>query len=68
MQTGDHSELFSTLKGVLMVIQYFLFYLPGDKGTQFAKDVKRLMNQHYKEDILDIVGYLNDVPWLNKKL
>lgn len=51
-----------------MVIQYFLFYLPGDKGTQFAKDVKRLMNQHYKEDILDIVGYLNDVPWLNKKL
>lgn len=66
--TGDQGELFSNLRGVLMVVQYFLFYLPGDKGHQFAKDVKKLMNQHYKEDIWDIVGYLNDIPWLNERL
>lgn len=65
---GDQGELFSSLKGVLMVIQYFLYYLPGNKGQQFAKDVKHLMNVHRKEDIMDIVGYINDVPWLDEKL
>lgn len=66
--TGDHGELFSNLKGVLLVIQYFLFYLPGNKGVQFMKDVKHLMNVHRKEDIMDVVGYLNDVPWLEERL
>ncbi len=65
---GDQGELWSNLNGVFLVIQYFLFYLPGNKGVQFAKDVKRLMNVHRKEDIMDIVGYLNDVPWLKEKL
>lgn len=62
---GDHGDLWSTLNGVLLVMQYFLFYLPGNKGVQFMKDVKHLMNVHRKEDIM---GYLNDVPWLDKKL
>lgn len=65
---GDQGDLWSNLNGVLLVIQYFLFYLPGNKGVQFMKDVKRLMNVHRKEDIMDIVGYLNDVPWLEEKL
>lgn len=65
---GDQGDLFSTLKGVLLVIQYFLFYLPGKRGIQFAKEVKKLLNQHRKEDICDIIGYLNDVPWLEEKL
>ncbi len=65
---GDQGELWSNLNGVLLVIQYFLFYLPGNKGVQFSKDIKHLMNVHRKEDIMDIVGYLNDVPWLKEKL
>ena len=65
---GDQGDLWSNLNGVLLVIQYFLFYLPGNKGLQFAKDVRKLMNVHRKEDIMDIVGYLNDVPWLEEKL
>lgn len=65
---GDQGDLFSNLKGVLLVVQYFLFYLSGDKGVQFMKDVKHLMNVHRKEDIMDIVGYLNDVPWLEERL
>lgn len=65
---GDMGDLWSNLKGVLLVIQYFLFYLPGNKGMQFSKDVKHLMNIHRKEDIMDIVGYINEVPWLEEKL
>lgn len=65
---GDQGDLWSNLNGVLLVMQYFLFYLPGGKGVQFMKDVKRLMNVHRKEDIMDIVGYLNDVPWLEERL
>ena len=51
-----------------MIIQYFLFYLPGNKGEQFSKEVRRLLNQHRKEDIMEYVGYLNDIPWLEQKL
>lgn len=65
---GDQGDLWSSLKGVLLIIQYFLFYLPGNKGVQFSKDIQRLMNQHRKEDIMEYVGYLNDIPWLNEKL
>ena len=62
--SGDQGDLWSTLKGVLLVIQYFLFYLPGDKGKQFSKDIRKLMNRHRSEDIMEYVAYLNDVPWL----
>lgn len=65
---GDQGELYSNLKGVLLVIQYFLFYQPGDKGLHFMEDVKHLMDVHKNEDIIDIVGYINDVPWLEEKL
>lgn len=65
---GDQGDLFSSLRGVLLVIQYFLFYLPGNRGTQFAIDVKNLMHRYRKDDIVDIVGYLNDVPWLKERL
>lgn len=65
---GDQGDLWSSLKGVLLVIQYFLFYLPGNKGVQFSKDIKKLMNNHRQEDIMEYVGYLNSVPWLDKKL
>ena len=65
---GDQGDLWSSLSGVLMIIQYFLFYLPGNKGEQFSKEVRRLLNQHRKEDIMEYVGYLNDIPWLEQKL
>ena len=65
---GDQGDLWSSLKGVLLVIQYFLFYLPGYKGVQFSKDIKKLMNNHRQEDIMEYVGYQNSVPWLDKKL
>lgn len=65
---GDYGDLWSNMNGVLLVIQYFLFYHPGGKGPRFSKEVKRLMNIHRKEDIMDIVGYLNNVPWLEEKL
>ena len=65
---GDQGDLWSSLSGVLMIIQYFLFYLPGNKGEQFSKEVRRLLNQHCKEDIMEYVGYLNDIPWLEQKL
>lgn len=65
---GDQGDLYSSLRGVLLIIQYVLFYLPGDKGLKFAKEIRYLLNQHYKEDIMDIVGYLNDVPWLTERL
>lgn len=65
---GDQGKLWSSLKGVLLIIQYFLFYLPGNKGIQFCKDIQKMMNQHRKEDIMEYVGYLNDVPWLDEKL
>ncbi|MDD7226327.1 MAG: Abi family protein [Prevotella sp.] len=66
--SGDQGDLWSTLRGVLLVIQYFLFYLPGDKGKQFSKDIRKLMNRHRSEDIMDYVAYLNDVPWLENKI
>ncbi len=65
---GEQGDLWSSLRGVLLIVQYFLFYLPGDKGIQFSKDVKKLMNQHRKEDIMEYVGYINDIPWLEQKL
>ena len=65
---GDQGDLWSSLSGVLMIIQYFLFYLPGNKGEQFSKEIRRLLNQHRKEDIMEYVGYLNDIPWLEQKL
>lgn len=65
---GDQGDLWSSLSGVLMIIQYFLFYLPGNKGEQFSKEIRRLLNQHRKEDIMEYVGYLNDIPWLDQKL
>ena len=65
---GDQGDLWSSLKGVLLIIQYFLFYLPGNKGVQFSKDIKRLMNKHRQEDIMDYVNYINSVPWLDEKL
>lgn len=66
--SGDQGDLWSTLRGVLLVIQYFLFYLPGDKGKQFSKDIRKLMNRHKSEDIMEYVAYLNDVPWLENKI
>ena len=66
--SGDQGDLWSTLRGVLLVIQYFLFYLPGDKGKQFSKDIRKLMNRHRSEDIMEYVAYLNDVPWLENKI
>jgi abortive infection bacteriophage resistance protein len=65
---GDQGNLWSSLSGVLMIIQYFLFYLPGDKGIRFSDEIKKLMNQHHNEDIMEYVGYLNDIPWLKQKL
>ena len=65
---GDQGNLWSSLRGVLLVIQYFLFYLPDDKGRQFCKDIKKLMNRHRGEDIMEYVAYLNDVPWLEDKI
>ena len=65
---GDQGDLWSSLKGVLLIIQYSLFYLPGNKGVQFSKDIKRLMNKHRQEDIMDYVNYINSVPWLDEKL
>lgn len=65
---GDQGDLWSSLKGALLIIQYFLFYLPGDKGLQFSKAIQKLMNRHRSEDIMEFVGYLNDVPWLDGKL
>lgn len=65
---GDQGDLWSSLRGVLLIIQYFLFYLPGDKGNQFSKDIKKLMNRHRSEDVMEYVAYLNDVPWLETKL
>ena len=65
---GDQGDLWSSLKGVLLIIQYFLFYLPGNKGVQFSKDIKKLMNKHRHEDIMDCVNYINYVPWLDEKL
>lgn len=65
---GDQGDLWSTLKGVLLIVQYFLFYLPGNKGKQFSKDIRTLMNRHRGEDIMVYVNYLNDVPWLDNKL
>lgn len=65
---GDQGDLWSTLRGVLLVIQYFLFYLPGEKGTDFSKSIKKLMNQNRKADIMEYVSYLNEIPWLDKKL
>lgn len=65
---GDQGTLWSNMNGVLLVIQYFLFYQSGAKGVEFSKAVKHLMNKHSKEDIMDIVGYLNNVPWLEEKL
>ena len=66
--SGDQGDLWSTLRGVLLVIQYFLFYLPGDKGKQFSKDIRKLMNRHRSEDIMEYVAYLNDEPWLENKI
>ena len=66
--SGDQGDLWSTLRGVLLVIQYFLFYLPGDKSKQFSKDIRKLMNRHRSEDIMEYVAYLNDVPWLENKI
>lgn len=65
---GDQGDLWSSLRGVLLIVQYFLFYLPGNKGEQFIKEIRRLLNQHRKEDIMEYVGYLNDIPWLEQKL
>lgn len=65
---GDQGDLWSSLKGVLFIIQYFLFYLPGNKGVQFSKDIKKLMNKHRQEDTMEYVGYLNSIPWLDEKL
>lgn len=66
--SGDQGNLWSTLRGVLLVIQYFLFYLPGDRGKQFARDIKRLINKHRSEDIMEYVAYLDEVPWLEDKI
>ncbi|MCI7782159.1 MAG: Abi family protein [Parabacteroides sp.] len=65
---GDQGDLWSSLRGVLLVIQYFLFYLPGQKGIQFSKEIKRLMNRHRKEDIMEFIAYLDDIPWLKERL
>lgn len=65
---GDQGDLWSSLRGVMLVIQYFLFYLPGNKGVEFSKRIKKLMNVHRSEDIMTYVDYMNDIPWLEGRL
>lgn len=49
-------------------LRYFLFYMPNDKGAEFSKRIKKLMNFHCNEDIMEYVNYLNDIPWLKERL
>lgn len=63
-----HANFYSNMQGALLVIQYFLYYLPNDKGNEFRDRMKSFFATHITNDIRPVVGYLNDVPWLSSKI
>lgn len=63
-----HENFYSNMQGALMVIQYLLYYLPNNKGNEFRDRMKSFFADKITEDILPMVGYLNDVPWLSNKI
>lgn len=59
---------YSDLQGSLLVVQYFLYYLSGHKGDTFREEMKHLFLQDIQDDLQPIVGFLQNIPWLNEKL
>lgn len=59
---------YSGIQGSLVLVQYFLYYLPDDKGDKFREEMKEFFAKRITPDIESIVGFLKHTPWLEKKL
>ena len=65
---GVGDDIYHNLIGNLLVMQYFLFYLPDDKGNEFRAVVKAYINSNCTEAIKPMIGYLSEIPWLENKI
>lgn len=63
-----HKDFYSNIQGVLILIQYFLYYLPNNKGDKFREEMKAFLSARITSDIETVVGFLKNTPWLEKKL
>ena len=63
-----HKDFYSNIQGVLILIQYFLYYLPNNKGDKFREEMKAFLSARITSDIEPVVGFLKNTPWLEKKL
>jgi abortive infection bacteriophage resistance protein len=63
-----HKDFYSNIQGVLILIQYFLYYLPNNKGDKFREEMKTFLSARITSDIEPVVGFLKNTPWLEKKL
>lgn len=63
-----HDNFYSNLQGALLVIQYLLYYLPNNKGDDFRNQIESFFEKWITDDIVPIVGYLKDTPWLSQKI
>ncbi|MCB9017422.1 MAG: Abi family protein [Paludibacteraceae bacterium] len=61
-------NFYSNMQGALVVIQYILYYLPGNKGNEFREEIQSFFKEKMTDDIKPMVGYLLDIPWLQTKL
>lgn len=63
-----HKDFYSNIQGVLILTQYFLYYLPNNKGDKFREEMKAFLSARITSDIEPVVGFLKNTPWLEKKL
>ncbi|MEG1543887.1 MAG: Abi family protein [Tannerellaceae bacterium] len=61
-------NFYSNMQGALIVMQYILYYLPGNKGDDFREEIQSFFKEKMTDDIKPMVGYLLDIPWLQAKL
>ncbi|EOA58513.1 hypothetical protein HMPREF1214_02085 [Bacteroides sp. HPS0048] len=61
-------NFYSNMQGALIVMQYILYYLPGNKGDEFREEIQSFFKEKMTDDIKSMVGYLLEIPWLQAKL
>lgn len=63
-----HKDFYSNIQGILVLTQYFLYYLPDGKGDKFREEMKDFFAKRITPDIEPIVGFLKNTPWLENKI
>ena len=61
-------DFYTNMQGALIAIQYLLYYLPENKGDEFRDTLKSFFASEITNDIRPMVGYLESIPWLSKRI